>query len=137
MASPHDSRRDREQLSGWAMSGVVFAGTMLLLIGCFQMLEGIVAILDDEFYVVARNYTFHLDVTVWGWIHLLLGALMLATGLGVLRGREWAAVTGIVLALLSSVTNFFFIPYYPIWSLVVIGLNIWVVWALSRPGAAS
>jgi hypothetical protein len=108
---------------------------MLVMIGVFQALTGLVAIFNDEFYVVARNYTFDLDVTAWGWIHLLFGLLILATGFGLFGRRTWAGVTAIMLCMLSALINFFFIPYYPIWSLVLIGLNVWVIWALTRPGA--
>jgi hypothetical protein len=108
---------------------------MLTLIGVFQVLAGLVAIFNDEFYVVARNYTFDLDVSAWGWIHLLVGLAVLATGFALFARKTWAGVTAIMLAMLSALTNFFFIPYYPIWALVVIGLAVWVIWALTRPGA--
>jgi hypothetical protein len=108
---------------------------MLTLIGVFQALAGLVAIFNDDFYVVTRNYTFDLDVSAWGWIHLIVGIAVLATGFGLLSRKTWAGVTAIMLAMLSALTNFFFIPYYPIWSLVVIGLAVWVIWALTRPGA--
>ena len=117
------------------MSAMVFAGTILSLAGIFQMIAGLTALFNDDFYVVARNYTFDLDVSAWGWIHLLVGAALLATGLGLYARKAWAGVAAIVLAMFSAVTNFFFIPYYPIWALVVIALDIWVIWALTRPGA--
>jgi hypothetical protein len=108
---------------------------MLTLIGVFQLIAGLVAVLNDEFFVVARNYTFDLDVTAWGWLHLIIGALMVVVGMGLFGRRTWAGVTGIMLAMLSAVMNFFFIPYYPLWSIVVIALDVWVIWALTRPGA--
>jgi hypothetical protein len=127
--------RQEEQVSGWALGGIAFAATMLTLAGVFQTIAGLVAIFNDEFYVVARNYTFDLDVSAWGWIHVVLGILLLVTGFALFSRRTWAGVTALVLAGVSAVANFFFIPYYPIWSLVVIGLDIWVIWALTRPGA--
>jgi hypothetical protein len=90
---------------------------------------------DDEFFVVARNYTFHLDTTVWGWIHLILGVVLLLTGFGLFRRSAWAGVAAIWLAMLSALLNFFSIPYYPVWAIVVIALDVWVIWALTRPGA--
>jgi hypothetical protein len=125
---------DTPRVSGWAMGGVTFAGTLLLMIGAFQAIAGLTAILDDSFYVVTRNYTFDLDVTAWGWVHLILGVLLGVVGWGLWVGRAWAAVAGIALAMLSAIANFFFIPYYPFWSIVVIGLNVWVIWSLTRPG---
>ena len=105
------------------------------MIGAFEAVAGLTAIIDDKFFVVTRNYTFDLDVTAFGWIHLILGAVILITGFGLFTRSAWAAVTAIVLAMLSALENFFFIPHYPIWALLVIGLDIWVIWALTRPGA--
>jgi hypothetical protein len=124
-----------QDVSGWAVGGIVFAASMLTLIGVFQVIAGLVAVFDDEFFVVTRNYTFDLDVTAWGWLHLIIGALMVVVGLGLFGRRTWAGVTAIMLAMLSAVMNFFFIPYYPLWSIVVIALDVWVIWALTRPGA--
>jgi hypothetical protein len=119
--------------SGWAVGGTVFAGVMLILVGIFQALAGLVAIIDDQFYVVGRNYTFELDVTGWGWIHLIAGALVAVTGFAIFSGATWARIVGIVLALLSAIANFAFIPYYPWWSLLMIALAVWAIWALCRP----
>ena len=130
-----DPGRVDEDLSGWAAGGIAFAGTVMVMIGTFQALEGLVAIFNDEFFVVTRNYTFDLDVTAWGWIHLIIGIVVLATGFGLFARSTWAGVTGILICALSAISNFFFIPYYPIWALLLIGLNIWVIWALTRPGA--
>jgi hypothetical protein len=131
----YESRRDREDISGWAAGGITFAACVLLIVGIFQSIVGLVAIFDDEFYVVTRNYTFDLDTTVWGWIHLLLGIALIATAWGLFGRSTWAGVVAIMLATLSAVANFFFIPYYPFWSILVIALDVWVIWALTRPGA--
>jgi hypothetical protein len=124
-----------QPVSGWAVGGVTFAACVLTLIGLFQAVAGLTAIFDDEFYVVTRNYTFDLDTTAWGWIHLLLGLGLVVTGYGLFDRQTWAGVTGIVLAMLSALANFFFIPYYPFWAIVVIALDVWVIWSLTRPGA--
>ena len=127
--------QDDRQLSGWAVGGISFAAAMMITVGIFQVIAGLTAIFDDEFYVITQNYTFDLDVTAWGWIHLLLGILLLVAGWGLFSGAAWAAVVALTLAILSAVANFFFIPYYPFWSLLVIALDIWIIWALTRPGA--
>jgi hypothetical protein len=124
-----------EPVSGWALGGVIFAATMMIMIGFFQTIAGLTAIIDDEFYVVARNYTFDFDVTVWGWIHLILGIIVFVAGLFLYRRSAAAAVLALVLAVLSAVANFFFIPYYPFWAVLVIALDVWVIWSLTRPGA--
>ena len=135
MASTQYDRGPEQEVSGWAVGGIAFAASMLVLIGVFQVLAGLVAIFNDEFFVVTRNYTFDLDMTAWGWIHLLLGIVILATGVGLFARQAWAGVAAIVLAMLSAIANFFFIPYYPIWALLLIALDVWVIWALTRPGA--
>jgi len=132
--SQYDAGRD-QPLSGWAASGITFAATMMLLIGIFEAIAGLSAIFDDQFYVVTANYAFDLDVTAWGWVHLLLGILLVVAGWGLYARSAWAGVLAIFLAVLSAVANFFFIPYYPFWSILVIALDVWVIWALTRPGA--
>ena len=85
--------------------------------------------------MVAQNYTFDFDTSAWGWIHLVLGVLLVCTGFGLFSRAAWAGVTAIFLALLSALANFFFIPYYPFWAILLIALNVWVIWSLTRPGA--
>jgi hypothetical protein len=131
----HDRRPDEPRVSGWAAAGIGFAATMAILVGSFQVLQGLVAIFNDEFYVVARNYTFDLDVTAWGWIHLITGAVMIVLGFGLYARALWAGVPTIIMAALSAVSNFFFVPYYPIWAVLLIGINVWIIWSLTRPGA--
>ena len=125
------SQYEQPPVSGWALGGIAFAGTLMIIVGAFQAIAGLVAIFDDDFYVIGRNYTFDLDVTAWGWVHLILGALLLLVGFSLLARQAWAGVVAIVLA---AIENFFFIPYYPFWSILVIALCVWVIWALTRPG---
>jgi hypothetical protein len=121
-------------VSGWAVGGATFAGVMMILIGIFQAIAGLAAILEDEFFVLTQNYVFDLDVTAWGWIHLILGIVVALAGYFIFVGRAWAAAVAIVLAMLSAIANFFFIPYYPFWSLLMIALAVWVIWSVTRPG---
>jgi hypothetical protein len=123
------------EISGWAAGGIVFAATILLMVGIFQSIAGLVAIFNDDFYVVTQNYTFDLDTTAWGWIHLILGILVAAVGWSLFARRAWAGVAAITIAMLSAIANFFFIPYYPFWAILQIALAVWVIWALTRPGA--
>jgi hypothetical protein len=122
-------------LSGWAVGGIAFAATIMIMIGVFQAITGIVAIANDNFYVITDKYTFNLDTTAWGWIHLTLGILIALSGFYLFARRAWAGIVALTLALLSAIANFFFIPYYPWWSIIIIALNVWVIWALTRPGA--
>jgi hypothetical protein len=122
-------------VSGWAVAGITFAAALMILIGVFQSLAGLAAIIDDDFFVIGENYAFDVDTSAWGWIHLLLGLIVLAAGISLMMGKIWAAMAAIVLAGLSAIANFFFIPYYPFWSLLIIAMNIWVIWSLTRPDA--
>ena len=127
-------RVDERPASGLAAGLTVFAGVMMIMAGGFQALEGLVAIFENEFYAATRNYILKFDVTTWGWIHLLLGLLVLFAGFAVLSGKTWGRVIGIVLASVSALANFAFIPYYPVWSLVIIALDVFVIWALAAHG---
>lgn len=129
------SQYDPERVSGWAVGGISFAAALLMMVGVFQALEGLAAIINDDYFVLTRNYAFDLDVTAWGWIHLILGIAIVLVGLGLFSRAAWAGVTGIFLAMLSAIVNFFYIPYYPWWSLLIIAVDIWVIWSLTRPGA--
>jgi hypothetical protein len=128
-----DVQTDTREVSGWAIGGTVFAGVIMIMVGAFHAIAGLVAIIDDEFFVVGQNYTFSFDTTAWGWIHLIAGAIVVLGGAYVFSGATWARIVGMTLAVLSAVANFFFIPYYPFWSLLIIALDVWVIWALTRP----
>jgi hypothetical protein len=84
--------------------------------------------------VATRNYLFKFDATTWGWIHLVIGLIVAVAGFGLLSGRTWARAAAIILAVLSATANFLFIPYYPFWSLTIITLNIFVIWAVAAHG---
>jgi hypothetical protein len=128
--------RAGRQTSGWAVGLILFAAIMMIMTGVFQALEGLIAIFENEFYVATRNYLFQFDATTWGWIHLVVGLLVAFAGWGLLSGRTWARATAIALALLSAIANFLFIPYYPFWSLLIIALDVFVIWAIAAHGGA-
>jgi len=115
----------------WAHVAAVFAGVLLIVVGAFQAIEAFAAIVNDEYFVVLPNYVFALDLTVWGWIHLLLGFGLVAIGVFVLRGESWACLAGIFVAAASAVLNFFWLPYSPWWALLIIGIDVLVIWALA------
>jgi hypothetical protein len=113
---------------------ILFAGLMMIMVGIWQALQGLVAIFENEFYVATRNYLFQFDATTWGWIHLLLGLLVALAGWGLLSGRTWARVVAITLAVLSAIANFLWLPYYPFWSMLIIAVDIFVIWAIAAHG---
>jgi hypothetical protein len=125
---------DGRQTSGWAAGGILFASLMMIMVGIWQALEGLIAIFENEFYVATRNYLFQFDVTTWGWIHLILGLIMAVAGWGLLSGRTWARVVAITVAVLSAIANFLWLPYYPFWSLLIIAVDIFVIWAVVAHG---
>jgi hypothetical protein len=120
-------------LSGWAVGGMFFAAVMMVMIGFFHAIAGLAAILEDEFFVVTENYVFDLDVTAWGWIHLILGIVAVVAGAYIFTGAVWARAVGITIAVISAIANFFFIPYEEFWPIVIIAIDVWVVWSLTRP----
>jgi hypothetical protein len=123
-----------QQTTSWAVGFILFAAIMMIMTGFFQVLAGLVAIFENEFYVATRNYLFQFDATTWGWIHLVVGVLVAFAGWGLLSGRTWARALAITLAVLSAIANFLFIPYYPFWSLLIITLDVIVIWAIAAHG---
>jgi len=110
---------------------VAFAGIMLIVSGGFDVLHGIAAIGDPDFYAAGSDYTFRFSVTAWGWIHLVLGIVAIVVAVALLRGAHWARLVGIVLAVLGAVSNFLSIPVYPWWSIIAVGIYILVIWSLT------
>jgi hypothetical protein len=122
---------DTSNTRAWSLGGVVFAGTMMIMAGIWQGIVGIAAIVDEEFFVEAPNYTYEIDTVAWGWVHLILGVIVFLAGWALFTGVIWARLVGIVLAVLVGVNNFLFLPHYPLWSIVAIALAVFVVWALA------
>lgn len=120
--------------SGWAVGWTAFAGVLMLLLGAWWMLAGLVALFNDEFFVVTQEYVFQFDTTTWGWVHLVLGAVIAAAGLGVYSGAVWARTVGVVLASLASLVAFAWIPWYPVWGIVFLVTSVAVIWALTAHG---
>jgi hypothetical protein len=125
------TRPDARPVSGWAIGFSAFAGAVMILIGIFQFFAGLGALINDDLFVLTRKYAFDLDVTGWGWIHLILGVIIFAAGLGIFSGATWARAVGITLAIISAIANFLYIPYYPAWAILLIALNVVVIWALA------
>ncbi|MER5550892.1 hypothetical protein ABT001_04250 [Streptomyces sp. NPDC002793] len=116
--------------SVWAASGVMFAGVVLLVDGILAVFKGIAGIASDDVYRRISDYTFKFDVTAWGWIHLILGVILALVGWSILKGAAWAWGVGIGLAALNMVANFVWLPYQPLWAIISIALDTFVIWAL-------
>jgi hypothetical protein len=129
MATPRSDYEDSTKRMV-AYGTTAFAGVMLATVGVFQVLEGISAIAKDDIYKVGLNYVYKLNVTGWGWIHVVIGAIAVGIAIGILLGQTWGRIAGIAVAGLSALTNFAFLPYTPVWTLVIIAFNAFVIWAL-------
>jgi len=114
--------------------GVMFAATLMIVGGILQVFQGISAIANDEFFVTLPNYVVTIDVTTWGWIHLVFGILVVLGGFSLFSGTRAAAIFALVLAVLSAIANFGFIPYYPLWALFIIAVDVFIIWAIARSG---
>jgi hypothetical protein len=120
--------------TGWT-GWVVFASVMMIMLGCFQAIEGLVAVFDDGYYhVTARGLVVSVDYTAWGWTHVLLGVLILVSGVGLLAGNMAARTAAVVLAGLSALANLVFIEAYPIWSIIIITVDVLVIYAVTVHG---
>ncbi|MFD3440139.1 hypothetical protein ACFWU3_21790 [Streptomyces sp. NPDC058685] len=117
--------------SGWVSGGVVFAGVLMVCSGVLAILQGISAIAADDVYGSVGSYVYKINLTGWGWIHLIVGVAVLIAGAGVLRGATWARFLGILLAAISLVFQFIFLPYSPVWSVIMIAIDVFVIWALA------
>jgi hypothetical protein len=123
-----------EGISGWAVGFTFFASMMMMLIGGFHIIAGLAAIFEDAFYVVRPGYDLEMDVTTWGWIHFVGGIVVVLAGIGLITGSFVSRLITIFIAALSIIWNFYSIPYYPVWSILMIALGVGVIWALTAHG---
>lgn len=130
--APRSVRRERTGWYGW----VVFAGTMMLMLGSFHAMAGLVALFKDDYYLVgSKGLVVNVDYTAWGWIHILFGVLVAGAGVALFVGMMWARVVAILVALLSALVNLAFLSAYPIWSTIMIAVDILVIYAVTAHGA--
>jgi hypothetical protein len=126
-----DSGRSVDREYSVAAAGtILFGGVILIVAGAFHVLQGLVALFNDQFYVAGEEYIYQIDLTSWGWIHLLGGVLLVLGGIFLFRGAMWARILAVVLASLSAVLNFMWLPYYPLWGAIIIVLDVVVIWAV-------
>jgi hypothetical protein len=117
--------------TGW----VLFGAMMMVLLGSFQMIAGLVALFNDTYYRVGSSgLLVHVDYSVWGWVHLIIGAAAMATGFGLLAGARWARIPGIVVVILSAIVNLGFLAATPVWATLMIALDVILIYALTAHG---
>jgi hypothetical protein len=125
---------EESRVSGW-VGWVWFAGVMMLVLGIFNALDGLVALFNDEYYAVTSSGLLMWDFTTWGWIHLGIGILMAGAGIAVLNGSTWGRVLGVLFAGLNMIAQLAFVSAYPVWAAVIIALDVFVIYALIVHGA--
>ncbi|MEU9800583.1 hypothetical protein [Streptomyces sp. NPDC051000] len=113
-----------------ASGTTVLAATLMIIAGAMAILEGIAALVNDDLFVVTRHYVYEFSATGWGWVHLIVGVALVVAGCAVLGGALWARFFGVAVASLGVVANFLWLPFYPLWALVLIAVNLVVIWAL-------
>jgi hypothetical protein len=128
-----DSGAAEPRPEGAVLGFTIIAAVLMMVSGLWNFLEGLAAIIRGSFFVVLPNYVYNVSVTGWGWIHLIVGAAVFVAGAFLFMDKTWARVVGVVLACISAVFNFLYIPYQPVWSVIVIALDIFIVWALLAP----
>jgi hypothetical protein len=127
---PTTGYNERTGWTGW----IAFAGVMMIIGGALNLIYGIIAAVNDEWVVFTNRGDVYLDVSEWGWVHIILGAIVLLSGIGVFSGNILARTVGVIVASISLVANFLFLPVYPLWSLIVITIDVLVIWALTAHG---
>lgn len=121
-------------VSGWAVAWTIFAAVWMWILGFMHAIAGFAGIAEDEVLVAAPNYVLQLDTTTWGWIHLILGIVVFIAGFSLFNGAVWARTIGVVLAAISIIGNFSWLPYQPLWSILMIAAGAFVMWALTAHG---
>ncbi|MEV6203373.1 hypothetical protein AB0M64_25870 [Streptomyces sp. NPDC051771] len=139
MATTHTPHRSHHTSQLWAGGLTVFAAVMLGITGVVGVFRGIMAIAEDDVFLTTPNYVFQFDLTGWGWIHLVLGAVAIVVSFGLYKVSMWARVAGVAIAAFVVIANFLSLPYYPAWSILMIAMSGFVIWALCvvKPDDAS
>ncbi|PRY69034.1 hypothetical protein B0I08_103240 [Glaciihabitans tibetensis] len=123
-----------QESTGW-LGWIAFAGIVMLMMGTFHAIQGLVALFQDSYYLVQESgLVVQVDYTAWGWIHLAVGVLVLCAGIALIAGQLWARIVAVILAFGSALVNITFLAAYPIWSLAMIALDVLIIWAVTVHG---
>ncbi|MBF6434845.1 DUF7144 family membrane protein [Nocardia cyriacigeorgica] len=127
----HSTETDSPVKQGFAAGTSIGASILLLTVGVLSILQGISAVAEDQLFVVGIEYVYEFDTTTWGWIHIILGIVLVVSAIGLMSGTTWGRIAAVTIAALSIIANFLWLPYYPLWSILIIALNIVVIWAVT------
>jgi hypothetical protein len=131
---PAQPQAEQARPTGW-VGWIVFAGVTMIVLGAFQIIEGLVAVFQRSFYLVTTGRLLvHVNYATWGWVHFGIGVAAVLIGFGVMTGGLWARVLGITLAVISAIVNLAFIAAYPVWGLIIIALDVLIIYALAVHG---
>jgi hypothetical protein len=130
--SQQTSGRETER-TGWT-GWITFAGIMLIIAGSLGLIFGIIAAVNDKWVVFANRGAVSLDLSTWGWVHIIVGAIVLLAGFGVFTGNILARIVGVAVAVVSLIANFLWLPVYPVWAIIIITIDVLVIWALTAHG---
>ena len=122
------------ETSGWAAGWIAFAGIVMIMIGIFHAIAGLSEVFDSDSFVLTQEYVLKFNASTWGWIHLIAGVVLILAGVGVFGGATWARMVGILVAMLSAIANFAWLLYVPLWSILIIFVDISIIWALTMHG---
>jgi hypothetical protein len=121
--------------SAGAAAGTVLAGVLMMLGGAWDFLAGLAVVIKHGFFApVSSTYAYHWNIQDWGWTTLAIGALVFAAGVCVLLGMTWARVVGVIVASFSAIAAFMFLPYYPVWAIIIVAIDVYIIWALVSVG---
>lgn len=123
-----------KETSGWAIGFTAFAGFMMIMMGGWWIISGLVGLFNSEFYVVTLRWIFEFDISTWAWIHLIVGSIILVAGIFLFQGAVWARTVGVIIAVIAGLLSFAWLPYYPIWAILFIVVSIAIIWALTAHG---
>jgi hypothetical protein len=126
----YEGESARTGWTGW----ITFAGVMLIIGGTLGVIFGIIAAVNDKWVVFSNRGAVSLDLTTWGWIHVIIGAIVVLAGFGVFTGNILARIIGVLVAVVSLIANFLWLPVYPVWSIIIITIDALVIWALTAHG---
>lgn len=121
------------ETTGWT-GWVVFAGVLMILAGALWAIQGLIAVFNDNLVIFGTEGALFLDITGWGWVHIVLGLLLLLSGILVLRGNLFGRTMAVVLVILSIIVNFIWLPVYPVWAVIVIILDVFILYAVMVHG---
>ncbi|RPI11637.1 MAG: hypothetical protein EHM63_01430 [Actinobacteria bacterium] len=128
---PVSTTSTRTGWTGW----ITFAAIMMIIAGSLNALYGLIAVINDEWVVWTNRASLYLDISQWGWVHLIVGLVVLFSGIGLFSGNVLARTVGVIAVGISLMSNFFFLPAYPLWAIVVITIDVLVIWALTAHGS--